>query len=95
MPGLVVRELIQGAQNARQVRDVWRLTAPLPVVWPTPADCQRAPADFTAFHLAHGLGLLDALSAASAVGLSAELCPFNDKHSRLVPGLLTVQPDTR
>ena len=40
VPGLVVMELIQGAQNARQVRDVLRLTAPLPLVWPTTADCQ-------------------------------------------------------
>jgi hypothetical protein len=95
VPGLVVMELIQGAQNARQVRDVLRLTAPLPVIWPTTADCQRALADFTAFHLSHGLGLLDALIAAITIGLSAELCTFNDKHYRAVPGLVTVQPYTR
>ncbi len=88
-------ELIQGAQNAGQVRDVLRLTAPLPIVWPTTADCQRALADFTAFHLSHGLGLLDALIAAITVGLSAELCTFNDKHYRIVPGLVTGQPYIR
>jgi predicted nucleic acid-binding protein len=95
VPGLVVMELIQGAQNSRQVRDVLRLTAPLPIVWPTTADCQRALADFTAFHLSQGLGLLDALIAFIAVGLSADLCTFNDKHYRIVPGLVTVQPYTR
>ncbi len=95
VPGLVVMELIQGAQDARQVRDVLRLTAPLSVVWPTTADCQRALADFTAFHLSHGLGMLDTLIAAIAVGLSAELCTFNDKHCRIVPGLVKVQPYTR
>jgi predicted nucleic acid-binding protein len=95
VPGLVVMELIQGAQNSRQVRDVLRLTAPLPIVWPTTADCQRALADFTAFHLSQGLGLLDALIASIAVGLSADLCTFNDKHYRIVPGLVTVQPYTR
>ena len=95
VPGLVVMELIQGAQDARQVREALRLTAPLPVVWPTTADCQRALADFTAFHLSHGLGLLDALIAAIAVGLSAELCTFNDKHYRSVPSLVTVQPYIR
>jgi predicted nucleic acid-binding protein len=88
-------ELIQGAQNAKQVRDVLRLTAPLPIVWPTTADCQRAPADFTAFHLSHNVGLLDTLIASVAVGLSAELCTFNDKHYRVVPGLVTTQPYTR
>lgn len=95
VPGLVVMELIQGAQDSRQVRDVLRLTAPLPVAWPTAADCQRALADFMAFHLSHGLGLLDALIASIAVGLSADLCTFNDKHYRIVPGLVTVQPYTR
>jgi predicted nucleic acid-binding protein len=95
VPGIVVMELIQGAQNSRQVRDAVRLTAPLPVVWPTQVDCQRALADFTAFHLSHGLGLLDALVAATAVGLSAELCTFNDKHYRMVPRLVMVQPYSR
>jgi hypothetical protein len=52
-------------------------------------------ADFTAFHVSQGLGLLDALIAACAVGLSAELCTFNDKHYRMVPGLVTVHPYTR
>lgn len=92
IPGFAVIELIQGAKNARQVRDAIRLVAPLPVVWPTVADCRRAPTDFTAFHLSHGLGLLDALIAAIAIGLSAELCTFNDKHYRMVPGLATIQP---
>jgi hypothetical protein len=30
-----------------------------------------------------------------AVGLSAELCTFNDKHYWVVPGLVTVQPYPR
>jgi hypothetical protein len=46
VPDLVVMELIQDAQNARQVRQALKLVAPLPVVWPTAADCQRALTDF-------------------------------------------------
>jgi predicted nucleic acid-binding protein len=88
-------ELIQGARDSKEVREALRLTAPLPIVWPTTADCQRALADFTAFHVSQGLGLLDALIAACAVGLSADLCTFNDKHYRMVPGLVTVRPYTR
>jgi predicted nucleic acid-binding protein len=38
---------------------------------------------------------MDSLIAACAVGLSAELCTFNTKHYRMVPGLKTVQPYTR
>ena len=95
VPGFVVMELAQDAQNRQQVRQALRLIAPLPVVWPTEADCNRALSDFTAYHLSHSLGLLDALIAACAVGLSATLCTFNVKHYRIVPGLITVQPYTR
>ncbi|MBL8867381.1 MAG: PIN domain-containing protein [Planctomycetia bacterium] len=92
VPGIVVMELIQGAQDAKQVRTVLQLVAPLPMVWPTETDFSRALADFTSFHLSHNLGLLDAIIAACAVGLSAELCTFNDKHYRIVPGLKTLRP---
>lgn len=95
VPGFVVMELIQDARDARQVREALRLVAPLPIVWPTVADCQRALADFTASRLAHGLGLLDALIGACAVGLPAQLCTFNVKHYRVIPGLTITQPYTR
>ena len=95
VPGIVVMELIQGAQNARQVRQALRLVAPLPVVWPTEPDCNRALSDFAAYHLSHGLGLLDALIAACAIGLSAPLCTFNTKHYQNIPGLLLEQPYVR
>jgi predicted nucleic acid-binding protein len=51
VPGFVVMELIQDARNAREIRKVLKLVAPLPVVWPTEADCARALSDFTAYHL--------------------------------------------
>src|SRR5437588_5741971 len=80
VPGLVVMELVQDARNAGEVRQALKLVAPLRIVWPTEADCARALADFVAHHLSHGLGLLDALIAACAVGQSATLCTFNTKH---------------
>lgn len=95
VPGFVVMELIQDAQNARQVQQVLRLTSPLSVVWPTEADCKQALVDFTTYHLSHSLGLLDALIAACAVGLSATLCTFNVKHYRVIPNLLIEQPYQR
>jgi predicted nucleic acid-binding protein len=88
-------ELVQDAQNTRQVQQVLKLIEPLPIAWPTPGDCQRALADFVAFHLSHRLGLLDALIAACAIGHSAQLCTFNVKHYRVVAGLTTHQPYTR
>ena len=61
VPGLVVMELYQSAQNRRQEREVDVLLAPLPVVWPTKADCLFAYTEFRRLHLSHGLGLIDAL----------------------------------
>ena len=92
VPGLVVMELIQGAQNTQQVRQALRLVAPMPIVWPTEIDCARALSDFSVFHLTHGLGLLDSLIAACALGYSATLCTFNAKHYRAVPGLSILEP---
>ena len=95
VPGYVVMELIQDAQNNGQVRKVLRLVNPLPIVWPSSTDCHKALADFTVLHLSDGLGLLDSLIGACAVGLSAELCTFNVKHYRVIPGLVTKQPYVR
>jgi predicted nucleic acid-binding protein len=95
VPGFVVMELVQDARNAREIRQVLRMVAPLSVVWPTEVDCARALSDFTAFHLSHRLGLLDSLIAACAVGQSATLYTFNTKHFRVVPGLVVARPYRR
>lgn len=95
VPGLVVMELVQDAKNLQQVRQATKLVAPLTVVWPSASDCERALSDFVAYHLSHSLGLLDALIAACAIGLSATLCTFNTKHYRVVSGLQTLQPYAR
>lgn len=95
VPGFVVMELIQDAQNKQQVRKVLQLVAPLPVIWPTEADCARALSDFTAYHLSHKVGLIDALIAGCAVGHNATLCTFNVKHYRIIPELTMEQPYAR
>ncbi len=95
VPGYVVMELVQDARNKQEVDDALNLIAPLPIVWPSAADCNRALSEFSTYHLSHGLGLIDALIAACTVGLSATLCTFNDKHYHAVPGLKTLQPYTR
>ena len=95
MPGFAVMELLQDARNAQETRQSLKLVAPLRIVWPTEADCNRALSDFTAYHLSHGLGLLDSLIAACAIGRSATLYTFNVKHCRVVPDLVTAEPYTR
>ncbi|MEW6209297.1 MAG: PIN domain-containing protein [Acidobacteriota bacterium] len=95
VPGFVVMELLQDAENSQQVRKALKMVAPLPIVWPTEADCNNALLHFTTYHLSHNLGLIDSLIAACALGLSATLCTFNVKHYKVVPGLMTEQPYTR
>lgn len=95
IPGFAAMELIQDARNAKEVVSAQTLISNFPVVWPTADDCERAFQDFRAYHLSNRLGLLDALLAACAVGLNAELCTFNDKHYRVVSGLATLQPYAR
>ncbi len=95
VPGLVVMELMQNARNKREVEQALRLVKPLPVAWPTNADCDRALQDFRVLHLSHSLGLIDSIVAATAIGLGATLCTFNVKHYRAVVGLVTEQPYRR
>src|SRR5262245_33416948 len=95
VPGFVVMELIQDARNATEVEQALKLVAPLRTVWPTEADCNRALSNFSAFHVSHGLGLLDSLIAACAIGSSATLCTFNIKHYQIGPGLVIAQPYAR
>ncbi|MCP4004547.1 MAG: type II toxin-antitoxin system VapC family toxin [bacterium] len=95
VPGYVVMEMIQDAENKLQVLRALKLTRPLPVAWPSAADCDRALSDFQAFHLSHSLGLLDSLIGACAVGRSATLCTYNVKHYRVIKSLKTEQPYPR
>ncbi len=91
-PGFVVMKLFQDAPNAQRIREVEDLVAPLEVVWPSEVDCQRALTDFRALHLSHGLGLLDALISATAIGRHATLVTFNARHFSPVAGLMIEQP---
>lgn len=95
VPGYVVMELVQDSENQRQLGQALKLVQPLEVVWPNEVDCQRALADFITYRLSHGLGLMDALIAACAVGRAAILYTFNTKHYRVIPGLVVEQPYQR
>ena len=95
VPGVVVLELIQGCRNSGDVADALRLTAAFPILWPTEVDCNRALVDYSKLHLSHRIGLVDVLIASCAIGIDAELCTFNEKHFRAVPGLRLLLPYAR
>src|SRR5437660_12236583 len=93
--GFVVMELLQAAKNASQVQAAQKLVAPLQVIWPGAADCDRAVSLFSRYHLSHGLGLLDSLIAVCALSRSATLFTFNLKHYQVVPSLKLAKPYKR
>jgi predicted nucleic acid-binding protein len=95
VPGFVVMELVQDARNSDEVQKALALVDGLEVVWPSDAECQTALEEFSTLHLSHGLGLLDALIAATAVGHGGVLNTFNERHYRMFPGLTTVRPYRR
>lgn len=93
--GFVAMELIQNSQNKQRLQSTQKLLSPLPIIWPTESDCARALSDFTAYHLSHSVGLIDALIAACAVGQNATLYTFNTKHYQIISRLKIEQPYSR
>lgn len=51
LPGYVLMELYQSAQNQQQTRGVDRLTYSLPLVWPTDTEALQAVRNFRRLHL--------------------------------------------
>lgn len=95
VPGLVVMELLQGCQNAKEQRQLEKSLSNYQLYWPSEEDCSRALASFSSHHLSDNIGLLDALIAETTIGVDAELATFNVKHYRVLKGLKTIQPYKR
>jgi len=95
IPGLVAMELLQGCRDREEKQEVEAMLRSYALYWPTPADCARAFDDFSSHHLSHGLGILDALIAETAVGCEAQIATFNKKHYRVVDALQMIQPYPR
>jgi predicted nucleic acid-binding protein len=95
LPGYVVMELIQGCRNKEEQERLQRALMPYGVVWPMPADCDRALELFLEYHLSHRAGLLDVLIAQTALALGMPLYTFNQKHYQFLSELQTIQPYAR
>lgn len=95
IPGLVAMELVQGCRDRAEQQQVEAFLRPYVLYWPTQADCERAFDDFSAYHLSHSIGILDALIAETAVGLDVKLATFNEKHYGVVSVLQTDRPYAR
>lgn len=92
---ITVLELLHGCRNRREQDAVEQLLQQMSVVYLDEPSCARAVDYFRVFHLKQGLGILDALIAASAVSHGLVLCTFNEKHYRGLPDLQLIRPYER
>jgi len=92
---ITVLELLRGCRNSREQQSVELLLARMPILYISEAACMRAVEYFRTFHLSHGIGILDALIAATMTTHAATLCSFNEKHYRMIPDLKIVKPYSR
>ena len=85
-------ELAEGARDTREMASLERLLTGYEVVYLTPSDCAWASEQHRRLRLSHGVGVLDALIASSAVRLNVPLYTLNLKHFQPLPGVQAVQP---
>ena len=93
--GFAAMELVAGSQSAKELRDTQTFLSAYALAWPSEAEMAHALTDLMPLRLAHGIGLLDTVIAATARGRKETLVTFNVRHYRHVPGLVTLQPYTR
>jgi predicted nucleic acid-binding protein len=89
---LVGMELVEGVRNSRELAHLDRLLADYDVVFLTPSDCVWASEQHRRLRLGHGVGVLDALIASSAVRLNVPLYTLNLKHFQSLPDVKAIRP---
>jgi predicted nucleic acid-binding protein len=89
--GVAALEVLYGARDSTELRRTEKFLARFPIEWPTLADVQSMRI-FAPLRLSHGIGILDALTAALALRLGESVATFNTKHFNAVPGVRTFQP---
>jgi predicted nucleic acid-binding protein len=90
--GFAAMELIAGCLNGRELKQLQRFLRAFPLLWPVETDMQRALAEYLPLRLAHGIGLLDTVIAATATGVDLTLVTLNMRHFQRIPGLKLLRP---
>jgi hypothetical protein len=85
-------ELVEGVRDRQELEHLNRLLAGYEVVYLTPSDCVWASELHRRLRLSHGVGLLDALIASSAVRLNIPLYTLNLKHFQPLPDMRAIRP---
>ena len=92
LSGVAALETAFGVRSPAELRSVSRKRAEFTILWPTVADVEHAVVKFAALRLSHGIGSLDAVTAALALRHNIPIATFNVKHFRSVPGLMVIVP---
>ena len=92
LPGFVAIELITGCDTNDRLRKTQKFIKQFALAWPSEIGMNRAVSEFAPLRVAHGLGGLDALIAATAIERGDLLYTFNMKHFRTVPSLQIAEP---
>jgi predicted nucleic acid-binding protein len=92
LSGIAAIEAIFGSQSTSELKQVRAVIATFDVVWPSDAEFQNAANQFGKLKLSHGIGILDAISASTALTRGYDLATFNVKHFRAISGLTVIKP---
>jgi predicted nucleic acid-binding protein len=87
-----VAEVLTGARDGREQRELQRLFADFQVVHLVAEDSVRSIELLAAHRLAHGIGWPDCLIAATAERAALPVATLNDRHFAVIPGLRVVRP---
>jgi len=88
-------EVLQGAQNRREQKTLIAQLDHYHVVLLEADDSSQALEWFEAYHLSHGVGMMDCLIAASALRVGQPLYTFNVKHYQVFRGVQAPEPYRR
>ncbi len=86
--------MLFGSQDRKELAQVQTFLRPMPMIWPDASDVRLA-STFARLKLSHGVGFLDAVTAAIAIRASLTVVTFNVRHFQAIPGVKTLRPNWR
>jgi predicted nucleic acid-binding protein len=90
--GFAAMEITTACLNRVELRSVQKFLRSFTLLWPTETDLQRALNEYLPLRLAHGIGMVDTVIAATATGAGLTLVTLNVRHFRHIPGLTVLRP---
>src|SRR5437773_11654814 len=85
IPGFAAIELVLGCRDKVELEKVRRFLDKFRITWPSEEHMDVALTVYAPLRLAHGIGGMDALIAATATGRSQPLLTLNTRHFRAIP----------